>query len=619
MEASYTPQLSYGYYSPYIASVMDIARIFDSFRVAQYQYIPALGSQHGDRIALTLNTAPSFQNPKSVLVTALPAVEEAQLPPLHAVDPKEIFCARRTKLVLPVEGAPLVFSTDYAHDMRLRLSATDGKTIELPASADALQGGYVVDTSGLTSAELGDTVQASLRGRWGFDSYQGPSFGLMNVHAVTWELADTASLIVGRQDTVHFRADSVSCIDGIMLKDPAGKELKVEWKAAKPNEVEVKLPLQEAEPGAMTLMVTESGISQPQAVPIRAFAEAGRLDGFSIHVGDVQGLLKGSRLDEVASLSIGSLTFLPGELSNQKGGDELPMVAQDAQGLSVLKPGHLAGVTVTLRDGRVVSVAASVEAPRPRIILISKTVQPSPSADSSNIRLIESELPQDATLIFSVRTQSPATFSRDESIEVATADQSISTNLSVANGGMTLENSRVAVITLNPARSFGPSVFGPLQFRVNEKGVTGDWQPLADLVRLPALSDIKCPSAPSLACKLSGSNLFLIDSVANDPQFLNPVQVPDGFLGSALPVPHPTAGSLYVKLRDDPSVVNPSTLTPEQLPDSPDHAAQNEARQPTAVKDGDAGIDSVVAPPAPDDATSHPPMIAAPLAQPAAH
>jgi hypothetical protein len=44
MEASYTPQLSYGYYSPYIASVLDIARIMDSFRTAQYQYIPALAS-----------------------------------------------------------------------------------------------------------------------------------------------------------------------------------------------------------------------------------------------------------------------------------------------------------------------------------------------------------------------------------------------------------------------------------------------------------------------------------------------------------------------------------------------------------------------------------------------
>src|SRR6185312_5448152 len=56
MEASYTPQLRYGYYSPYIASVLDIARILGSFDTAQYQYIPALATQRDDHIALTLNT-----------------------------------------------------------------------------------------------------------------------------------------------------------------------------------------------------------------------------------------------------------------------------------------------------------------------------------------------------------------------------------------------------------------------------------------------------------------------------------------------------------------------------------------------------------------------------------
>src|SRR6202040_2871634 len=127
MEASFTPQLSYGYYSPYIASILDIARIFDSFRTAQYQYIPALASLHGDKLALTLNTAPSFHDPQSVLVAALPAVETPQLPPLHAVNPKEIYCAGRAALVLPVDGAPLVFSTGYAHDVTLSLTGTDGK------------------------------------------------------------------------------------------------------------------------------------------------------------------------------------------------------------------------------------------------------------------------------------------------------------------------------------------------------------------------------------------------------------------------------------------------------------------------------------------------------------
>src|SRR4030081_2450981 len=220
MEASFTPQLSYGYYSPYIASVLDIARIFDSFRTAQYQYIPALASQQGDKLALTLNTAPSFHNPQSVLVIALPAVETPQLPPLHAVNPKEIYCAGRTALVLPVDGAPLVFSTGYAHDVTLSLTGKDGKNIELPATADAAQGGYLVDTSGLHSTALGDTAHATLQGYWGFERYHGPGFVLMNAHSKAWDLAagDEDAMVVGRQDTVHLQADSVSCVDGIMLR-----------------------------------------------------------------------------------------------------------------------------------------------------------------------------------------------------------------------------------------------------------------------------------------------------------------------------------------------------------------------------------------------------------------
>src|SRR5882762_11296784 len=164
MEASFTPQLSYGYYSPYIASVIDIAKIFDSFRSAQYQYIPALASPQGEKVALTLNTPPSFHNPKSVIVIALPAVEQAQLPPLHAVDPKATFCLRKSTLALPVEGAPLVFSTSYAHDLTLKLTRDDGKTVELPAKADPQLGGFLIDTRDLGTSSVGDRVRASLQG-----------------------------------------------------------------------------------------------------------------------------------------------------------------------------------------------------------------------------------------------------------------------------------------------------------------------------------------------------------------------------------------------------------------------------------------------------------------------
>ena len=602
MEASFTPQLSYGYYSPYIASILDIARIMDSFHTAQYQYIPALAAPRGDKIQLTLNTPPSFHNPKSVLVVALPAVEQPQLPPLHAVNPKEIYCAGRTALVLPVDGAPLVFSTGYAHDVTLSLAGNGGKSIDLPATADAAQGGYVVDTAALHSAGLGDSVHASLQGYWGFDRYHGPGFVLMNAHAKSWELAagDEDALVVGRQDTVHLQADSVSCIDGIMLKDPAGKELKAEWKTVKPNEVEVKLPLQEATPGAMTLLVTQYGVSQPQPVSIQTFAEAGHFSGFDLHAGDAQGILQGSRLDEVARLSLKNVVFVPGELSTRNGNDELTMAAQDAQAAAGLKQDHSVAAKVTLKDGRVLPLVASVDAPRPRVTLIGKSAQSSPSGRDSNIQLSDpGELPQDAALTFAVRTQWPTAFSRDENLEVATSDESSTTVLSFVNGGITLENSQVAVATLNPAKSFGASAFGLLQFRVVDKGVAGDWQPLGNLVRLPVLKDLTCPSTPDMACKLSGSNLYLVDSISSDPGFAHPVRVPDGFLGSALPVPHPAAGPLYVKLRDDPSVINPATLEAQQLPPSPNDQARARAVQAAPATGAPAALPDTPPPPPP--------------------
>ena len=73
-------------------------------------------------------------------------------------------------------------------------------------------------------------------------------------------------------------------------------------------------------------------------------------------------------------------------------------------------------------------------------------------------------------------------------------------------------------------------------------------------------------SSADLACKLSGSNLFLVDSVSSDPKFTHPVQVPDGFPGYSMPVPHPTDGNLYVKLRDDPTVVNLTTFDAQTVP-----------------------------------------------------
>jgi hypothetical protein len=586
MEASFTPQLSYGYYSPYIASVLDIARIFDSFRTAQYQYIPALAMQQGEQLALTLNAPPSFHNPKSVIVVALPAVEQAQLPPLHAVDPKATFCLRKSTLALPVEGAPLVFSTSYAHDLTLKLTRDDGKTVEVPAKADPQLGGFLIDTKQLGTVAVGDHVRATLQGYWGFEKYNAPSFELINVHNQSWALdsKDEGALIVGRDKTVRLQAGNVTCLDNVMLKGEDGTEHAAEWKQVKPNEVEVTLPLQTAKPGAMTLLVSQYGGSQAQQVRLQAFSEGAHLDGFSFRAGDSQGVLKGSRLDQVTNITLGGVEFVPGKLETKQGSDELAMVTRDTQPVTTLKQGDAAPAKVLLSDGRTMQLSVSVSSPRPRVSLIGKGMQTAASAADSNIALANADqLPQDAKLTFSVRAQTPATFVRDEQIEVAMADESASTTLSIANGGVTLENSKVAVATLDPTKALGSSAFGPLIFRTVVNGVAGDWQPLATLVRLPVLRELKCPASAELACKLSGSNLFLVQAVSSDADFKHAVEVPDGFPGYSLPVPHPVNDVLYVKLRDDPTVVSRATLAAQQLPPSPQEVAQAAERQAAAA------------------------------------
>jgi hypothetical protein len=105
---------------------------------------------------------------------------------------------------------------------------------------------------------------------------------------------------------------------------------------------------------------------------------------------------------------------------------------------------------------------------------------------------------------------------------------------------------------------------------VIENGVAGDWQPLATLVRLPVFDDLKCPGHRSASpANLLGPSCFLWIRFQAIPQFTHPIQVPEGFPGYFLSVPRPTDGQLYVKLHDDPSVVNSITLPVEALQPPP--------------------------------------------------
>ena len=82
-------------------------------------------------------------------------------------------------------------------------------------------------------------------------------------------------------------------------------------------------------------------------------------------------------------------------------------------------------------------------------------------------------------------------------------------------------------------------------------------------VRVPVLKELLCAEGAPL-CKLVGTDLFLLQQVGIDAQLANAVTVPEGFGDTTLNVPRPN-GTLYLKLRDDPSVVNTAVLpvTPE--------------------------------------------------------
>ena len=564
VQLSATPNARSGYYSPYVGAVVDVARILSTAHTAQYQYIPALALPKQDELNLRLNNPPSFRNPKSVLVIGLPPILPAPAPPLRAVDGTQIFCAGKSSLLLPAEGAPLVFATDLAHDFVLHVEAKSGRGIDVPAKPDPVQGGFSVETKALQSADLDGEVTGILRGSWGFHVFEGPHYRLRTSRPAQWVVAskDASALIVGREDTLHLQSADACCVSAVKLKDEQGKLLETEWKISKPDELELKVPLQKAEAGSVTMLIRKFGLKDPDEIPLHTYAEAGGLDSFSIHAGDTEGILKGTRLDHVDSLEVNGLRFKSDTLTRANQQDELKVTATDVSAKTKLHAGDSIVVHVTLKDGRVLDLKAEVEAPRPEVSVLSRSVQADPASAPPAVRLgSQDELPQDGRLNFFLKTQVPETFPPTEKIEVATADESFRVLLSFKNGNLTLQDSKTVFAVLDPMKLLGPSAFGPLKFRpVTDDGTDGDWQPLVDLVRVPALKAVRCESDPEKQCTLNGDKLFLLDSVSADADFANPVAVPEGFVQDALAIPPPKGKMLYIKLRDDPNTVDTVTL-----------------------------------------------------------
>ena len=580
-QISSTPTAHSGYYSPYIGAVVDVVRILSTTHTAQYQYIPALGLARKHEISLRLNNPPSFRNPKSVLVIGLPPVRAAVLPPLRAIDANQVFCAENPSLVLPVEGAPLIFATELGHNYVLHVVTSSGKEIDIPAHPDPGRAGFLLENPKHTADGWDGEATGVVHGVWGFQAFDGPRFRLRWSRPGQWGIAakDLNAMIVGREDTIHLQSVDAPCVSSVLMSGRQGKTTPLEWKLVSNEEVETKVPLEHADPGTFQILLKKFGASPPDAVLLHSYSEAAHLSSFTIHAGDTSGVLTGTRLDQVTGLELKDVTFNPGDLSRADRQDELRLVARDPAAGAKFIAEEPISLHVTLRDGRVLDLNAKVEAARPKLTLLTKSVQLRENESASVIQVgSPDELTQNARLNFSLKTQIPESFSPTEKVEVATADGLFHGFLTLNDGSLTLQDAKTIFAVLDPVKILSTSAFGALKFRpVGEDGVAGDWQPLVNLVRIPELREIRCAPPPGndseteaatseTQCTLTGDKLFLIDEISADPDFAKSVSVPDGFSNPALHVPRPKGKFLYLKLRDDPATVDTAvvpTLNPQ--------------------------------------------------------
>ncbi len=630
-QASYTQLGGAGVYSAYVGAVVDLVRIMGTLHTAQYQYIPAIAFPQQQSLNLRLNTPPSFHNPKSVIVVGLPSIQPTEPPPLRPTDPKLVSCLAKPGVVLPVEGAPLVFSTSFAHDLVLHLNYPAGTKPDashpqdIPLTADAYKGGLVLaplpkrralpllkvalPTLSAKPSSANDQLDATsnlqpatgnssgltgtIQGYWGFDTFTGPTVPLQTIPGKDWKLADPAPLIAGHDRQLLIAATGTACIQSIALDPAPSKNDKEIWKlATEPNTVAVALKLSALpahDPATLHLSIRQYGDAKPDTVSLVSYSEPAKLTTLEFHAGDRSALLAGTSLDEVRQVEFANATFAPDPTPAHDNKLHLEMLATAAA------PTPLAGekltAQVTLKDGRKLPVPLTIEPARPIVNLISKADVPSDSDFKSKnalaIKLANpGDLPITDALLFSLKSTQP--FPRTGQIEIAGADDSLHTTLSVAGESLILEDPQTLLARLEPLKTFGSSAYGPLRLRAITGNATGDWLPLVTLVRLPTITGLSCPITPpptaptplsgtqqppttqqpatsnqqpaTASCTLTGTSLYLIDSLSPDAAFANPTKVPPGFVGSTLTVPAPTGAVYYLRLRDDPTAANTVTL-----------------------------------------------------------
>jgi hypothetical protein len=596
--ASATPMAAAGLYSAYVGAVVDLVHLVSLLRTAQYQYIPGISFPQGSTLNLKLNAPPSFNNPKTVIVIGLPAIQSAKLPPLHPHDADEVACLLQPKMALQLEGAPLVFSTGFAHDLILHLNRT-GAPSDIPLTPDAFEGGLIaakeeqrrplVDESASAPSAKSDvkigsntdlTITGTVRGYWGFDPFEGPTLTLQQVDGKDWKIVGDTQLIAGQDNHLTLKGDGTACVRHIALTTSKDKDISVTFKptagdggkVAK-DSLDLDASLKKVQPGGYSLAIQQYGDANQDKVPLTAYTGDIHLDGLKVHTGDNEAVLTGQGLQDVVSVQIAGQAFTPAGTGN----DDKTMHLHSGASVS---PDNGADATAKLKDGRTMKIKVSTEAARPGLKLLSFDATPAQQDGSIPVTLgTKNDIPLNGKLTFVVQTKD--VFPRTQTIEVATADGSVHTSLSFAANNLVLQDDHTAIATLDPLKAFGQSAFGNLQMRpVAEDQTPGDWTPLGTLVRTPQITAIHCTNADAPTCTVDGNQFFLVQTFGASKDFAKPAEVPTGFAASTFTVPTPLDGStLYLKLRDDPNVVATVTLpTPiEKSTPAPATTAQTPA------------------------------------------
>jgi hypothetical protein len=582
--AAYTQPVGAGLYSAYVGTIVDAVHLVAMLRTAQYQYIPGLAFPDGSTLNLKLNAPPSFHNPKSVIVIALPAVQPAKLPPLKPHNADEVACLKNPKMAMQIEGAPLVFSTSLAHDLVLHLNRT-GVPVDLPLRADAFEGGLVVASQperkplddvmgkandatkpqGKVGSAIDLTITGTVEGFWGFDHFVGPTLTLQQMDGKEWKIVGNAQLMAGQDSKLTLKGNGTACVEHIALRPVEGakntKDVDVKYQPAKDDggklqkdTLALDVSLKSVEPGGYSLGIKQYGDENQERVPLTAYNAQIKLDAVTIHAGDKMAVLKGYGLGSVVSVEMDGQTFMPAAGSNDA------TVQLEAKAAVTPKNGDEA--KAKLKDGRVLPVKIVGEVARPALMLVSMNASPAEESGALPVVLAgKNEIPLHGKLTFVVTMKE--VFPRGQKVEVATANGVVKTTLALVDNNLVLQDDHTAIGTLDPLKAFGRSAFGPLAMRpVAADGTAGDWSRLGVLVRTPEISAIKCTTGDAVTCTVDGTDLFLVQSFGAAKDFAKSADVPSGFSQSEFAVPAPADGAtLYLKLRDDPGTVAVVKLT----------------------------------------------------------